>query len=190
MRNYFLLFGFLCLTLAGCGTRDAPPHNPMGLSGKHPAEAEAAFAKAHVLWNKEDVCTDPVQAVTWLDQAVSLDPGYAEAYLRRGLAKGDLKDWEGGFDDLSKAVRLAPSAEAYAYRGLLSMRGGNFMGARKDLDRSVALSKRQHRAWNFRGALNLLEGNARQACKDFETGCGYGDCTGLESARARGECPK
>lgn len=190
MRYYFLVLVFLCLIPAGCGSKDLPPHNPMGLSGKRAPGAEAAFAKAHALWNKEDVCSDPVQAVVWLDQAVSLDPGYAEAYLRRGLAKGDLKDWEGGFDDLSKAIRLNPGADAYAYRGLLSMRGGNFMGARKDLDKSIAMSKRQHRAWNFRGALNLLEGDRIQACKDFETGCGYGDCTGLESARARGECPK
>lgn len=189
MRYYFLFF-VLCVFVAGCGNKDIAPHNPMGLSGRRSPEAEAAFAKAHVLWNKQDVCTDPYQARIWLDEAVRLDPGYAEAYLRRGLARGELKDWDGGFDDLSKAIRLAPTAEAYAYRGLISMRSGNRMGARKDFDKSIAIAKRQHRAWNYRGALNLLEGNRAQACKDFENGCDYGDCVGLESAQKSGECPR
>lgn len=177
-----------CAFLAGCGGKDLPPHNPMGLSGKRNAEAEAAFARAHVLWDKNNVCTDPTLAVELLTKAVKLEPEYAAAYLRLGLAKSDLRDWDGAFDDITKSIRLNPNAEAYAYRGLVSMRGGNFLGARKDFDRSLDIKSRQHLAWNFRGALNFLEGRTKDACSDFEEGCDYGDCTGLESARARGEC--
>ncbi len=162
----------------------------MGLSGKHNAEAEAAFALAHVLWHNSDVCSDPEQAITLLDKAIRLEPDYADAYLRRGLAKSDQRDWDGAFDDLSKAIRLKPTAEAYAFRGLVSMRGGNGLGARKDYDRSLALNPKQHRAWNFRAALNLLEGQRDAACKDFTKGCDNGDCVGLESAVKFGECPK
>lgn len=181
----------LCFTAVGCGGKEAvPPHNPMGLSGKRNAEAEAAFARAHVLWDKKDVCSDPELALELLNKAIGLEPDYPEAYLRRGLAKSDLNDWDGAFDDLSKAVRMAPSAEAYAFRGLVSMRGGNYLGARKDLDRSLEISKRQHRAWNFRGALNRLEGRQNEACDDFEEGCDYGDCIGLETSRDMGECPR
>ena len=181
---------FLCGILAGCGAKEAPRHNPMGLAGKYAPEAEAAFTKAHVLWDKRDVCSDPRHALELLNTAVSLEPSYAEAYLWRGLAKGELRDWDGAFDDLSRAVRLKPTAEAFAFRGLMSMRGGNLMGARKDLDRSLAISKKQHRAWNFRGALNFMEGRIDAACADFAKGCDYGDCTGLESVTATGECPK
>lgn len=179
-----------CAVLAGCGGKDLPPHNPMGLSGKLNPEAEAAFARAHVLWDKNNICSDPALAVELLTKAVKLEPGYAAAYLRLGLAKSDLRDWEGAFDDITKSIRLQPVAEAYAYRGLVSMRGGNYLGARKDFDRSLELRSRQHHAWNFRGALNLLEGRTKEACDDFAEGCDYGDCTGLESARARGECLK
>lgn len=179
---------FFCFILSGCAGKELPPHNPMGLSGKLNPEAEAAFARAHILWDKDNICTDPELAVTLLTKAVTLEPGYAAAYLRLGLAKSDLRDWDGAFDALSRSIRLQPVPEAYAYRGLVSLRGGNYLGARKDLDRSLELRSRQHLAWNFRGALNLLEGRITEACGDFAKGCGYGDCTGLESARARGEC--
>ncbi len=162
----------------------------MGLSGKLNSEAEASFALAHVLWRNSDICSDPRQAIDLLDKAIRLEPGYADAYLRRGLAKSDLRDWDGAFDDLSRAIRLKPTAEAYAYRGLISMRGGNALGARKDYERSLAMNPRQHRAWNFRAALSLLEGNREDACRDFARGCDNGDCVGLESAVSHGECPK
>ncbi|SBW09104.1 Tetratricopeptide repeat family protein [uncultured delta proteobacterium] len=188
IRNIFFIAA-VCVILAGCGGKELAPHNPMGLSGKLNAEAEASFARAHVLWDKRDVCSDPPLAVGLLDKAIALEPGYAEAYLRRGLAKSDMKDWDGAFDDLTKAIRLNPSAEAFAFRGLVSMRGGNHMGARKDFDRSLAITKRQHRAWNFRGALNRLEGFQEAACADFAEGCDYGDCIGLETSIKMGECP-
>lgn len=181
----------VCLALAGCGGKETlPPHNPMGFSGTVTPEAEAAFARAHVLWDKNDICSDPAQAEELLTKALSIEPEYAQAYLRRGLARGQLRDWDGAFDDLTKAIRLHPTAEAYAFRGLVSMRGGNYLGARRDMDRSLELNKRQHRAWNFRGALNRLEGHFDAACSDFNEGCDYGDCVGIESAIQRGECPQ
>lgn len=182
------LFILVCGLAAGCADKTPAPHNPMGLSGKRNSEAEAAFARAHVLWDKRDVCSDPALALDLLNKALTLDPQYAEAYLRRGLAKSDLKDWDGAFDDLSKAIRLYPSAEAYAFRGLVSMRGGNYIGARRDFDQSLAITKRQHRAWNFRGALNRLEERQKEACRDFEEGCDYGDCIGWDTSIKMGEC--
>ena len=162
----------------------------MGLSGKINPEAESAFVQAHVLWRNSDICSDPAQAVSLLDKAIRLEPNYADAYLRRGLAKSDLRDWDGAFDDLSRAIRLKPTAEAYAFRGLISMRGGNALGARKDFDRSLQINSKQYRAWNYRAAINLLERDNEAACRDFRKGCDNGDCVGYESAVAHGECPK
>lgn len=178
----------VCVLLAGCGGKDLAAYNPMGLSGKLKPEAETAFARAHVLWDQRDICSDPALAVELLDKVISLEPLYAAAYLRRGLARSDMKDWDGSFDDLSKAIRLTPSPEAFAFRGLVSMRGGNYIGARKDFDRSLQITERQHRAWNFRGALNRLEGRQDAACDDFDKGCDYGDCVGLETSIKLGEC--
>ena len=189
MRIMFISMA-VYLTLAGCGARDPEPYNPMGLPGKRSAEAETAYARAHALWDRNDVCSDPVLALELLNKAIRLEPGYAEAYVRRGLARSDLRDWDSAFDDLSRAIRLNPTAEAYAFRGLVSLRGGNYLGARKDLDKSLTITGRQYRAWNFRGVLNRQEGNQIQACKDFAAGCDRGDCNGLEMSRELGECPR
>ena len=173
----------------GCSTQPqlAEP-NPMGLSGTYPKEAEAHFALARILWGDSDVCRSPEEAITHLDRAIRVAPDYAEAYLRRGMAKSDLRDWDGAFDDITRSIRLQPTAAAYAYRGLVSMRGGNALGARKDLDRSLELDSDQHRAWNFRGALSILLYDYPAACKDFKKGCSNGDCTGLNSATENGYC--
>ena len=185
----FLAICLVSLVLFACGGH-APlkPNNPMGLSGKINSEAETAYARARVLWKDGEICTDPKLAIELLTKAIALEPQYAEAYMRRGLAKSDMRDWDGAFDDLSRSIRIKPTAEAYAYRGLISMRGGNSIGARKDFSRSLELNSSQHRAWNFRGALNLLEGDKPAACKDFDKGCSNGDCIGYESAVKSGDC--
>lgn len=192
MLNIYIRFSSICffvLFLAACGGHEPlKPNNPMGLSGKINTEAETAYARARVLWKDGEICTDPKLAVELLDKAITLEPKYAEAYLRRGLAKSDLRDWDGAFDDLSRSIRIKSTAEAYAYRGLISMRGGNSIGARKDLGRSIEMNPGQHRAWNFRGALSLLEGDQVAACKDFDKGCSNGDCIGYESAVKSGAC--
>ena len=180
----------LILLLGACGgARSDKPHNPMGLSGKRNQEAEAAFSRAHILWRDAEICSDPLLAIELLDKAITLEPAYAQAYMRRGLAKKDLHDWDGAFDDMTSAIRLDPSPENYAYRGLISMYGGNRLGARKDYERSVSLNPKQHRAWNFKAALNILDNRYTEACSDFETGCSNGDCTGLESAKNAKICP-
>lgn len=190
VRAWPLLAALACvLFLSACGgTATEKPYNPMGLSGKVSPEAETAYSRAHVLWKNGEVCSDPELAVSYLDRAIELQPDYAQAYMRRGLAKSDMHDWDAAFDDLSRAIRLDPSPENYAYRGLISMRGGNYLGARKDYDKSLDLRSRQHRAWNFRAALSLLEGKTAAACDDFDAGCSRGDCTGYESARQAGIC--
>lgn len=176
--------------LGGCATHEAQlgPVNPMGFSGGVKPEAEKNYALARVLWGNSEVCSDPVQAVTYLDRAIAVQPDYTAAYLRRGLAYSEMGRYEEAFEDLTKALRLKPGVEAYTYRGLVSMRMGNLIGARKDLDHAVELDARYHRAWNFRAAVRLQQEDTAGACDDFAKGCSKGDCTGLESARESGIC--
>ena len=188
----YCLFFLVCIIILGCSAKDTTPQaaNPMGLSGKRIPEAETAYARARILWNKDDECADPEEALALLDKAIALEPTYADAYTRRGLAKSALRDWEGAFNDLSIAIRSIPSAENYAFRGLISILGGNYLGARKDLERSLSITSRQHRAWLYRGILNRLEGSNQQACDDYTKACDYGDCKSIYSAREAGQCPR
>jgi tetratricopeptide (TPR) repeat protein len=193
-----LLFCLLS-ALAGCAARTEPePAKPdlLGLSGKISPEAETAYSRARVLWRSfpassagTEVCSDPVQAIALLDKAILLEPEYADAYLRRGLARSDLGDFSAAFDDATTAIRLYPTPELYAYRALISMRAGHYAGARKDLDYSLEKDSSRHLAWTFLGVLDLLEGNPLDACRHFARACSAGDCSRLEAARRESLCP-
>ena len=177
--------------LCACALFTDPPKkeiDPRGYGSKHNVEAEKAFAFGHSTWGKKDKSSNPEKAIELFTQAIKIEPDYTAAYLWRGVAYSELSHWEEAFEDLTKAIRLEPTAVHYAYRGLVSMRGGNAMGARKDLDESIALDSSQYKAYNFRGALEILLENSEAACKDFDQGCSNGDCTGYESAKAQGYC--
>ena len=187
--SIILLLGFF----SGCALLESPPeppkeYDPSGASGKWNAEAERLYGKARVLWGNEEVCSDPEQALVYLDEAIRLEPNYAEAYMRRGMALSEQGYSEDAFDDLTRAIRLNPTSDAYAYRGLALLRQGDMKGARQDFDEAIRLDPDSHRAWNFRGALWLKEGNDSAACKDFEEGCAQGDCSFLETARKEKLC--
>lgn len=192
IKSISLLFlGLVLVSSAGCSLFSGPTHktvDPRGYAGKYNEEAEKHFTLAHSTWGKRDESSDPEKAAALLTEAIRLEPKYAEAHLWRGLAYSQLGRWDEAFDDITTSIRLRPLAGSYAYRGLVSMRGGNAIGARKDFDESINLDSSQHRAYNFRAALELLLGDNEAACKDFSRGCSNGDCTGLESARAAGYC--
>ncbi len=193
----------LCLFLGACGDKQPPApaqaperQNLMGLSGKVSPEAETLFSRARVLWRGSqasssttaEVCSDPEEAVVLLDKAIALEPSYAEAFVRRGLAKSELGMREEAFADATTGIRLHPAPEFYAYRGLISMRARAFSAARKDLDYSLQLAPSQYLAWNLLGALGLMEGDPAAACRAFDKGCSAGDCSRFDVARKEGVC--
>ncbi|MEG1609580.1 MAG: tetratricopeptide repeat protein [Bilophila sp.] len=191
-----LLVGFVLLllgALAGCSLLEsapepAKPANPTGVSGKLNAEAEQLFAKAHVLWRHTETCSDTEKAVLYLDQALAIEPDYPQALQRRGLVLSQLGYTDEAFEDFTRAIRLDPTAEAYADRGLGLLRAGRYGGARKDLEQALRLDAHSHRAWNFLGAIATQEGKMEEACTAFENACSNGDCVGLESARREKLC--
>lgn len=167
-----------------------------GLPGGYKPEAEQAFAEARVLWRRQistladaEICSDPEKAVGLLDKVIALEPAYAEAYARRGLALSELGRREEAFDDLTAAVRLDPKPDYYSYRALVSMRGGDERAATRDLDYSLKKRPDQSRAHNFKGVLALGRGDTTAACRAFGKGCSAGDCTFLEAAREEKVCP-
>lgn len=191
--GYALLASFFVLYAAACSS-DQPPApspsavNPMGLSGKYPAEAETNFAMARVMWRNSDRCSAPAKAIEHLDKTIALAPDYAEAYMRRGMAKNDLEDYNGAIDDITQSIRLNATPDMYAYRAVAFMREGNYMGAHKDLEKSIQQDPHQYRAWNYMGALNILEENIPDACASFKKACANGNCDDLESAKQLGYC--
>lgn len=166
-----------------------------GLPGVRKPEAEQAFAEARALWKRQlsslvdaEVCADPEKAVALLDKAISIEPSYAEAYARRGLARSELGNREEAFDNLTTAIRLDPNPEYYAYRGLVSMRGGDGRAAARDIDYSLKKQPAQSRAHNFKGVLALGGDDKKTACEAFARGCANGDCSFFEVAKKEKIC--
>lgn len=181
------------LALPGCSlleqAKEPPkPANPTGASGKYDPQAEQLFGKARVLWKNGETCSNPEAALEYLDEALKLEPDYPQALIRRGLALSQLGYADDAFDDLTRAVRLDPSAEAYLSRGICLLQQGNTVGARRDLDESLRLDATSYRAWNILGAVALKEGNDQEACDAFAKACSNGDCTAIDAARREKIC--
>ncbi len=182
----------LCFILlgAGCASGDiVKEYNPMGFSGSVAQEAEKNFAMARILWRQNtSQCSDVDKALEHLDKAIEIQDDYAEAYFWRAKALDQAGYGEDAFDDLSKSIRLYATPESYALRGAVSVRLGNLLGARKDIDYALSLNKSLPLALESRGLLEQALGNQTAACEGFEDACDDGLCFELQKAQAKGLC--
>lgn len=77
------------------------------------------------------------------DEAISLDPSFADAYTNRGQAKFDLGMHEEAVADHGEAIRLRPDfAEAYFNKALARIKLGQTSEAAADLE-----AAREHAAY-------------------------------------------
>ena len=78
------------------------------------------------------------RAIEDLNEAIRLDPQYANAYGHRGSAYGKLGQYEWAIEDFDEAIRLDPQyAEAYNNRGLAYRN----LGQQELADRDFAKAK-------------------------------------------------
>jgi Flp pilus assembly protein TadD len=83
-------------------------------------------------------------ALADFSKAIELKPDYAEAYNKRGLAKGGLakspNDVDSALADYNKAIELKPDyAEAYYNRGVAKQAKGDKSGALADQNKAIEL---------------------------------------------------
>lgn len=190
MKIYAALLVALLTLCSGCAvSEEVKLHDPMGFSGKVAQEAEKHFAMARVLWRQNaSACSDVEKALEHLDKAIDIQDDYAEAYFWRAKALNQAGYGEDAFDDLSRSIRLNPVAESYALRGAVSVRLGNMLGARKDIEYALKLKRRLPMAIEARGLLEQALGNQRAACRDFLDACDDGLCFELQKAQLKGLC--
>ena len=80
-------------------------------------------------------------------KAIELNPD-DYAYLNRGIAKVDLKDYEGAIEDYSKAIELNPDyAKAYYKRGIAKGNLGDLNGACADWRKAASLGHQNSAQW-------------------------------------------
>ena len=72
-----------------------------------------------------------------------MKPDLAEAYYNSGLAKSQLKDYQGAIVDYTKAIELMPEfAKAYYIRGATCLLIGQKTNAQSDFTRAIELGLR------------------------------------------------
>jgi tetratricopeptide (TPR) repeat protein len=102
------------------------------------------------------------------DQAISMDPSYAPAYVSRGSVYGKQGRHDKAIEDYNMALMLNPSLfEAYFCRAITYVRTAQFEMAVQDFNRAVGLYQGSHEAYNFRGMALKQLGRFEEAVHDY-----------------------
>jgi tetratricopeptide (TPR) repeat protein len=87
---------------------------------------------------------DNQAAITDYDQAINLNPEYANAYCKREIDHSDLGDKKGAVADYNQAIKFDPSyADAYYSRGKARSDLGDRPGAIADFQKAIELYQQQ-----------------------------------------------
>jgi tetratricopeptide (TPR) repeat protein len=105
------------------------------------------------------------QALNDYNQAITLNPQSADAYINRGYLKvGKLNDSQGALADYNQAITLNPqSARAYNNRGILKKdKLNDSQGALADYNQAISLNPQSANAYGNRGNLKQAKLNDSQ----------------------------
>ncbi|MGD0021364.1 MAG: tetratricopeptide repeat protein [Smithellaceae bacterium] len=103
--------------------------------------------KAIALWDGGK-CSDPEKAIEYLNNAIKLQPDFAEAYYSRGRAYHDLGQYQRAIEDYTKAISLKPDfAFAYSSRGSAYLNKGNNNIACTDVRKACELGECKLLEW-------------------------------------------
>ena len=109
------------------------------------------------------------KAIKDYDQAITLDPQYAEAYYNRGLAKGAQGRHEEAIHDFTQAIAInSKYVEVYYNRGFAKYKLGRNEEAIEDYDQTIALDSKHVYAYNNRGIAKGEMGNYAEAIQDYD----------------------
>ncbi|MCC5631689.1 tetratricopeptide repeat protein [Nostoc sphaeroides CHAB 2801] len=107
-------------------------------------------------------------AIEDYNQAIRLNPNFAEAYNNRGAAHHTLGNNQTAINDYNQAIRLNPNfAEAYNNRGTAHHTLGNNQTAINDYNQAIRLKPNYTEAYNNRGTAHHTLGNNQTAINDY-----------------------
>ncbi|MEE9913816.1 MAG: tetratricopeptide repeat protein [Deltaproteobacteria bacterium] len=133
--------------------------------------------------------TDQKKAIGYLNNALRLQPNYADAYNDRGIAYTQLGQNEQAIKDFNEAIRLKPdNVNAYNNRGIVYFNLGQYQRTIEDSNEAIRLKPDNVNAYNNRGASYLKQGNKKLGCRDLQKACALKNCLLFESAKTKGFC--
>ena len=108
------------------------------------------------------------KAIAEYNEAIELDPKYADAYFNRGNANYNKGQYDQAIDDYTKAIEINPGlADAYANRGLAYAQGkGQFDQAISDFNKAIGINPGYAMAYNYRAVTYYYQGEDDKAWED------------------------
>jgi tetratricopeptide (TPR) repeat protein len=104
---------------------------------------------------------DDRAAIEDFNQALRLNPHFAEAYSHRGTIRHDRGDYHGAIQDYNQVLRIYPQhAETYSNRGMARATLGDRWGAIQDFNQALEIDANCAQAY-------LNRGHARMELEDF-----------------------
>ena len=146
-------------------------------------EAQRLIAEALEYWTDSGECTNPEAATALLDRAIAADPLDPAPYLLRSRSLSDLGYMNEAFDDATRAIRLSPTAEAYATRGFICLKQRHANGAQRDFSYAESINPDEPLIYVYRAAGAFMENRNKDACADLEKACSLGYCNPWETAK-------
>jgi tetratricopeptide (TPR) repeat protein len=141
--------------------RPAPPEAP--------AKPSVKDMTAEDYFNKGQAAKDPQEKIGFYNQAIELNPKYAEAYNYRGNAYFDKKMYDIALSDYNKAISLNPNY-ANPYINL----GNYYANVKKEYDRAlqeydkaITLSPKDARIYSKRGVVYDKKNDSEKALRDY-----------------------
>ena len=109
------------------------------------------------------------QAISYVNQAIELNPKYAEAFSNRGKLYGELRQHAQAISDFTKAIELNPrNAQAFYNRGNRYRELMRHAQAISDYDKAIELDPTLAWAFNNRGNTCLGLKQYAQAISDYD----------------------
>jgi tetratricopeptide (TPR) repeat protein len=128
-------------------------------------------------------------AIDDYSKAITMNPYYAGAYCNRGIVYDEKGQYRLAMEDYTQTIRLKPDyIEAYVNRGTVYGKNGQYQSAIEDYSEAILLKPDDADFYNSRAIIYFNQGNKELGCLDCQKACELGNCTILESARARGFC--
>lgn len=101
-------------------------------------------------------------------EAISLNPGFVEAYNNRGILRRQMGDLKGALADYDSALQLNPKyATVYNNRAMVRRELGGVAGALADHDQAIKLNAHNASFYNARGGTRYHVGDLKGAIADY-----------------------